>query len=769
MKLLKTLRLTYILLVVVTLAGAMRLLTNNPQFETDILSLLPRIHRDPVAEKALRSQAQAVSAKVMVVVRSPEARSAESTASRVADEMRASGLFERVDARISSDDLKPLLDMFMSHPFQLVGSGVTGGDGTTLLERAKERAFAPDGVQWLHTVTTDPLLLFPVYLKPLLSGGGRFTVANGFIHVDTPESRNVLITAQVRGAAYERHIQKNVANFLEKLSATPPTSLLASGIILFANDSAQRTQTEVSVISAVTMVAVTALLALVFRSMWVVLVIAGCNASSFIASLYATNTITQEWHGHAIHLITLGFGSCLLGVAVDYAIHFFVAHRTTSSGSTQHTVRRISSGIALGFITTVIGFLGIAFSPFPGLQQLALFCIIGLTFAIASVCLIVPLVAGAPRLDTRLQRLAELCTRISSPLCTRITVAAVILLAIIGLPRLQTIDDIRTLNTPSPHVLQTQKEIAQLVGFADGGTVIVVEGATEEDVLQKEEHLKVRLDSLIKERKLESFRAMSDLVPSRKRQREHYQSYAAALKSSPEALSHYAAELHLPDAASSLLRSISLNEPQNFLVPADCLQSGACRTVEHLWHPDQSGPSVSTISLDGFRGDPLTLVEGIPHVRVVNHAQAISHALRLYRTSATTTTLTFYGLVLALLVARYGLRHSWRVAAPALCGGIAALSSIGLAGVPLNVFSVFALLVLLGVAIDYGIFFAEDTEASHATGLAVLISTVTTILSFGALAFSSTPALQSFGVVLSVGVFFAALLAPLAQHRAARR
>ena len=147
----------------------------------------------------------------------------------------------------------------------------------------------------------------------------------------------------------------------------------------------------------------------------------------------------------------------------------------------------------------------------------------------------------------------------------------------------------------------------------------------------------------------------------------------------------------------------------------------------------------------------------------MNHADAISSALRSYRVSATETAALFYLGIYLLITFRYGLRNSWRVIAPAVAGATTALAALGLAGIPLNVFSVFALLVLLGVSIDYAIFFAEDDEVSSSTSLAVVLSAATTIISFGALYFSSTPALQSFGVVLSVGVLFAALLAPLAQ------
>jgi predicted exporter len=192
--------------------------------------------------------------------------------------------------------------------------------------------------------------------------------------------------------------------------------------------------------------------------------------------------------------------------------------------------------------------------------------------------------------------------------------------------------------------------------------------------------------------------------------------------------------------------------------------------VEDLWLGPQRGQVVTTIALNGFRGDPQTLPVGISgSVEIVNHADAISHALHLYRSSASVTTSLFYGAVILLLAFRYGIARLWRVVTPPLLGAIGALATLGVMGIPINVFSMFALMVLLGVSVDYVIFFAEETHPEGAPHLSVFLSALTTIVSFGALSWSSTSALQSFGIVLSVGVFFAALLAPLASHRGPER
>lgn len=764
MKHCKPFRIVYLVILSCSVLGALLLVSSHPKFETDILSLLPSIHRDPVVEQALKVQASSLGKKVIVIVKSSRDTIAEREAERLAHDMRASGLFSRVDARLAVADMRPLVDLFMKHPFQLAPPP-RQNSAAALVSAAQERAFAPDGIQWLQTADQDPLLLFPTYLQSLLPTGGTFSVRNGFLHVDDEQHRNVLITATLQGGAYSQDTQQAAVAFLNNLTVSPPSTILTSGIVLFAAESATRTKAEVSLISTLTMVAVVGFLIFAFRSFSAVVLVAGSVVTSFLGALFLSHSLWSVTHGQGLHLITIGFGSCLLGVCVDYAIHYMVAHRTAHNLEIQTPLEKIRAGLTLGFLTTVIGFLGIAISPFPGLQQLALFCILGLTLAFTSVYILFPSLVGQRKRDDQLLTQAERSQGIFSQQTVRIVLVALLAITISGLDNVAIIDDIRVLHTPSNHLIERQREVAKLVGLQDSGTVIVIDGATEEEVLQHEEAIRERLDILRNRDQLDSYRAVSTVIPSRQQQDKRFALFSSLVTSSPQTFETLISTLHLPSSAHAALMELPHTTPPSPATVQECLTQGACRSVEDLWLVMDNGRIVSTMPLNGFKGTHRDLIDDMPFARVVNHADSISHALQMYRVSATKVTLIFYAAILLLLASRYGIAHALRVFTPALCGAIAALSALGIAGVPVNVFSVFALMVLLGVSIDYAIFFAEDQKEGAATSYAVLLSAITTILSFGALAFSSTPALKSFGIVLSVGVLFAALLAPLAQQK----
>jgi len=92
------------------------------------------------------------------------------------------------------------------------------------------------------------------------------------------------------------------------------------------------------------------------------------------------------------------------------------------------------------------------------------------------------------------------------------------------------------------------------------------------------------------------------------------------------------------------------------------------------------------------------------------------------------------------------------------------LALLGLLGQPLQLFNVLALMLLLGIGVDYGIFLIEHRGDGHAW-LAVVLGAASTLLSFGLLALSSTPALRAFGLTMLIGTALVWGLSPFFRPR----
>jgi predicted exporter len=121
-----------------------------------------------------------------------------------------------------------------------------------------------------------------------------------------------------------------------------------------------------------------------------------------------------------------------------------------------------------------------------------------------------------------------------------------------------------------------------------------------------------------------------------------------------------------------------------------------------------------------------------------------------------------YLIIFIFLVLIYDFSKAVRIISPAIAGGIITVAAVSLLGFSLNFFGVLALVIVLGLAVDYAIFLSEAGDERSVSNIAITLSVFTTTGSFGLLMLSKTPVLAMFGAVISLGVIISWLLLPIA-------
>ena len=180
--------------------------------------------------------------------------------------------------------------------------------------------------------------------------------------------------------------------------------------------------------------------------------------------------------------------------------------------------------ITLGLATTLVGYAALAAAPFPGLKQIAVFAIIGLIGAFATVTL------WFPMLD-RLAPLRHGTGLLPSPRCPgcsgrrraiasdgALLVACCLAVLAFGLARYHVDDDVRRLQTLSPTLRGQQDEIKRLIGATTEPQHLLVAAPDDEAALQREEALMPILDRLVAERAIAGYQMPAAFVPSLARQ-----------------------------------------------------------------------------------------------------------------------------------------------------------------------------------------------------------------------------------------------------------
>ena len=179
------------------------------------------------------------------------------------------------------------------------------------------------------------------------------------------------------------------------------------------------------------------------------------------------------------------------------------------------------------------------------------------------------------------------------------------------------------------------------------------------------------------------------------------------------------------------------------------------------------GPGLHVVALQGLaRPDAVRVtLAGIPGVRFVDPTEDFSALLGKYRARALVLTGLSALVMYFGLICRYGVRGGTSAMLPAAVAVTLAPASLALAGQTYTFFHAMGQVILLAIGTDYAIFCAEARRDSiHATLLAVWLAAITSLLSFGLLAFSSVPAVHNFGCTMLIGITLSVAVAPLANR-----
>ena len=730
-------------------------------FRTDLLSLLPADARTgeslAVEQRLLDNAAR----RFVLLVGHADGKVARQAAGDIESVLADSAVatFEPLEA----DRLKGMGTFYLPRAGLVLSASdraaLSGGGEGAIARRALAQVFGVGGIADARLLTLDPFLLLPQFLSSLPAPLSRLAPDQGRLSVREDGTTWVLVNGEVTGDPYALDVQERFGRALdgrlaELTQVVPDLRLYRTGAIFFAAEGSASGLRETSTLGTIATVGTILLLVGAFRRVAPLLMNLLAVAIGIGAGLAVNLLLFGE-----IHIATLLFGVGLTGVAVDYGIHYCATVFDPARPGPWARLRKVLPGISIGLLTTLIGYAIMLLAPFPALRQVAVFSIVGLTASFFTVIFWFPYFdrGSAPSYAGRMLQVADIFWRLwEDPRLRRLcwaSLGVLLVLGAIGFSRAVVDDDVRRMQSLSPSLLAEQAAIERLAGSSGAPQFVAIEAADDEAALQLGEQVGAVLDKLVEQGALVAHRGPADFVPSLARQKEN----ASLSEKLDKAAQAAALGLKLPPAVA----------PQPFTL-AEAQASGAFPFLDE-W---LLGPGTQVIALDGLK-DPTALrsaLAGIDGVRFLDPAGDFSARLGTYRHKA----LWLIGISAMLMILplgwRYGLKGGIIVLLPSLAALLLAPALIALTGEGLSFFHVMGLILVLAIGVDYATFCAETDGAHRAvTMLAVLLDMVTTLLSFGLLAFSSVFAVHAFGLTMLIGILVAFLLAPLAGNVNPRR
>jgi len=718
---------------------------------TDMLAMLPRDEQRPLAGQATQALADAGARRITVLIGGGDKAQAE----RAADAFLKALGDVPARHRVADGNQQAWLNLYAPVRAGLLSpqarERLAKAPAEELADQALATLYQPVGGPRVGAWADDPLNLFGQWLAER-GQSSRVRVQDGRLMLtdpDAPERHYALVLIELPGSGFEISAQRALQPKLDTAAQAAEgqgAKVVRAGVPLFAAAAAEQAEREIHTIGAGSLIGIVALTLLAFRSLRPRLLV----ALSMAVGLCVATSVSLLAFGQ-LHLVTLIFGASLLGVAENYGSNYFSARQGLQASERWAMLARQIPIVSLAMATTVIGYALLALPPFPGLRQIAVFSAVGLVAAFVTVLWWFPLLDGAGRMaPTRFadwlgSRRALWPSLKGRGLAVLLLVSTA--LVALGASRLRVDDDIRQLQSAPPTLVAQQREFARLMQAPGLAQFFVVQGRDEQQLLEREEALTAQLRGM----KIGA-QAVSDWLPSQRRQHED-----------AELASRRAAEMR-PLLTDKLGQPVAAAAAASASLSADAwLASPASEPVRAQWLGRLGEGMASVVLLRGAESADaraaLAALE-IDGVTWIDKVGEVSRLLGRYRELMSAVLLLGFALTWAALAWRFG-RSAWRALAPTALASLLTVALLAIGGQVLQLFHILPLLILLGLGVDYGIFLLEQPGRSETRPfLSVTLAAASTLLSFGLLALSGTPALQAFGLTLLIGVFLAWLLTP---------
>ncbi|MBW8456947.1 MAG: MMPL family transporter [Thiobacillus sp.] len=740
---------------------------SRTQFTTDLSAFMPRT---PTPEQQLLMDQLSdglASRLILVGIEGADAPTRASLSRQVAQHLRADRTFVSVN---NGEPVNTERDRaFLFDNRYLLSPAVTperfGADGLhAALSDSIDLLASPAGLLVKSLLPRDPTGEMLQLLEQFNSGTQPQLVEGAWASRD---GTRALMLVQTRASGSDTDAQQRAMAairqaFEQAPGATASARLVMTGPGVFSVTSRDTIKRQVTRLSILSLALIATLLLLVYRSfnalaLGLLPVISGALAGIAAVSLGFG----------AVHGITLGFGTALIGEAVDYSIYLFVQSEQNNADH-QSWIKRFWPTIRLGVLTSIAGFASLLLSGFPGLAQLGLYAIAGLIVAATVTRFVLPSLLPANFRIHDLSAVGRTLSHLVQRAAALRWAAAIVLLAacaIVVTNRASLWNDtIASLSPVSQADVELDTRLRADMGAPDVRYLVVVSGASQETVLRAAERVSTLLQAHVEQGELAGFESPSRYLPSVTTQRERQASLpprplletrlAQAVQGLPVRAQLFAPFLDDADTARSqpLLRASDLQQT-SMAMAVDALllqQHGQWRALLPL-----TAPEGGSIDADPIR----TALKTIPDALFVDLKAESDRLYSGYLHEAIVLSLGGLVAIIALLlvVFRSPLRVL-RILVPLAAAVITVTAGLSLFGQQMIILHLVGLLLVAAVGSNYALFFDRPdprTPILPRTLASMLFASLTTVAGFGLLAFSDVAILQALGVTVAPGVILA--------------
>lgn len=634
---------------------------------------------------------------------------------------------------------------------------------------------SPSGFITKDFILQDPLGISFIALKKLqqLNVGDDFTLYNGFVMTKDKKKLLLFITSNLPSSETEKNsifvaelnrIKDNLNNQYKTKSSV---SYFGSALIAVAN--ANQIKSDIVLTTTIAMTTLMLILILFYRKVFIPLIIflpTVFGALFAIAFLYFVK--------EQISAISLGIGSILLGITIDYSIHILTHYKHNSDVKTLY--KDITMPVIMSSSTTAVAFLCLLFVKSDALNDLGIFAaVIVMASAFFSLLIVPHLYKPKENNSDHKKNIIDKLAHFSFH-NNKFLIGFCVLITIICCFTYNDVafnNDISQLNFVPKEIKVAEKKLEESTTNLTSKTIYLASyGNSMEEVLQNNNHLFNALAKDKQQNKILNYSSVGGIMLSQKEQKQKIDEWNLFWNSNKK----------------QLLKSQLITEgaklgfkPTTYTTFFDHLDTDF-KPISY-----QDYLKISALQLQEFISEKngfftiSTLVKVTPQQRdhFVKTASTQQNLLAIDRQQMNETffstlnsdfnSLVNYSFVAVILILFFFFRRVELViisCIPIALTGIVTAGIMGLFNIQLNIFSMIVCTLIFGHGVDFSIFMTSALQKEYTTGkneiaiyrTSIILAVITTILGIGALIFAKHPALQSISSISLIGVFAALII-----------
>jgi len=620
-------------------------------------------------------------------------------------------------------------------------------------------------------ITKDPLHFTPIVLDKLktFQVGDNYDIYQNRIFTKDKKNLSFFITSAHPSGETQKnseliHALNQTIDSLEQ-SFSQEIQAQYYGAAAVAVGNAQRIKKDISITITIAIIVLMVFMSIFFRKKSIFLILflpAIFGGSLALAVLFLVKG--------KISAISLGIGSVLLGITVDYALHLFTHFRNV--GNVKQVMKDIATPVIMSCITTASAFLCLLFVSSQALQDLGLFAAISVSVAALFSLIVLPHFLKTKDYEKTLQNQQKSWVEkfTSYPYeRNKILIAGIIVFTIIAFfwsGKTSFEGDMDTMNYLSDELKKAEDDLNKITNVTEKSVYVISTGNNLQDALENTEKAIPELEKLKQQGLVSQFTSVSKLLISDSLQKvriNRWNNYwtsekKAALKENlvragnqykfkPEAFSPFLTLLEknfkpVKEKKLSELRELFLDE---YITERDDITT----IVSILKAEEENKPAI----YDSFAENNETIV--------FDKKFMTDNLIRVLKDDFNVLVKLSLAVVFIILLLSFGrIELALLTIIPMALSWVWTLGIMGIFGIKFTIFNIIISTFIFGLGIDYSIFIMRGLLQEYKYGVknlpsyktSILLSAITTITGIGVLIFAQHPALKSMALLSIIGI-----------------